>query len=99
MNTIDTEKTTTPEPGAPQPKATRTAAKKGRAKTKPTKPTQANKAAGKPKADRANKSASHHVALQRTWTPNAGVTRTGVFAGLGKLAAELEPLPLAPLFI
>jgi hypothetical protein len=29
MNTIDTEKTTTPEPGAPQAKNKRTAAKRG----------------------------------------------------------------------
>jgi predicted methyltransferase len=53
-NTIDTEKTATPEPGAPQAKGKRTAAKKA----KPTKKVgRAKKPATKPKADRANKKA------------------------------------------
>jgi Protein of unknown function (DUF3489) len=62
-NTIDTEKTATPEPGAPQPKTKRTPAKKA----KPAKKAgRAGKPACKPKADGANKKAEVIAMMKRT---------------------------------
>jgi hypothetical protein len=61
-NTIDTEKTTTPEPGAPQPKGKRTPAKKA----KPAKTAaRTKKPASKPKAGRANKKAEVIAMMKR----------------------------------
>jgi len=59
-NTIDTEKTATPEPGAPQAKGKRTAAKKA----KPAK-SRAKKPSSKPKADRTNKKAEVIAMMKR----------------------------------
>lgn len=61
-NTIDTEKTPTPEPGALQAKGKRTATKKA----KPAKKAgRAKKPASKPKADRANKKAEVIALMKR----------------------------------
>ena len=60
-NAIDTEKTTTPEPGATHAKAKRTAAK-----IKPAKKAgRAKKPSSKPKADRANKKAEVIALMKR----------------------------------
>lgn len=62
MNTIDTEKTTTPESGAPQHKGKRTSAKKA----KPAKKTaKAKKPASKPAAERSNKKAAVVALIKR----------------------------------
>ena len=60
-NTISTEKTTPPEPGAPQPKGKRTPAKKA----KPAKKTAQAKKAGKPEADCNNKKAEVIAMMKR----------------------------------
>jgi hypothetical protein len=68
-NAIDTEKTTTPEPGATRAKARRTAAK-----IKPAKKAGAAKRpAGKQKADSANKKAEVITLMKRA----KGVATTG----------------------
>jgi hypothetical protein len=61
MNTIDTERTTTPEPGAPQPKGKRTPAKKA----KPAKKSARAKKAGKPAAERNSKKAEVIAMMKR----------------------------------
>src|ERR1700722_1595271 len=61
MNTIDTAKTTTAEPGAPQPKGKRTPAKKA----KLAKKTARAKKAGKPAAERTNKKAEVIALMKR----------------------------------
>src|ERR1700719_3523957 len=62
MHTIETEKITTPEPGASQVKGKRTPAKKA----KPAKKAgRAKKTAIKPKADRANKKAEVIALMKR----------------------------------
>src|SRR5579862_8557728 len=58
-NTIDSEKATVPEPGAPQAKGKRAPAKKPRSVKK------AKKAAGKPIGDRANKKAEVIALMKR----------------------------------
>ena len=60
-STIDTEKATTPEPGAPQPKRKRTAAKKA----KPAKKTARVTKAGKPVAERPDKKADVITLMKR----------------------------------
>ena len=61
MNTIDTEKTTTPEPGATQAKTKRTPAK-----TKPGKKAgRVKKPASKPNTERANKKAEVIALMKR----------------------------------
>ena len=61
-NTIDSEKTTTPETGAPKPKGKGTAAKKAKPAKKAA---QAKKPASKPTADRTNKKAEVIALLKR----------------------------------
>ena len=60
-NTIDTERTTTPEPGAPQTKATRKPAKR----TKPAKQAPRAKKRAATKADRSNKKAEVIALMKR----------------------------------
>jgi hypothetical protein len=61
-NTIDSEKATASEPGAPQAKGKRTAAKKAKAAKRAGRP---KKPASRPKADRVNKKAEVVTLMKR----------------------------------
>jgi hypothetical protein len=75
-NTIDTERIATPEPGAPQVKGKRTAAKKAKSAKKGGR---AKKPATKPKADRANKKAEVIAMMKRA----KGATLTEIMEATG----------------